>query len=128
MRNTDTVCRQGGDEFVILLSEVSHAQDAAISADKICLALSAPIHIDQHELHITVSIGIVTYPDDGIDAATLMKNADFAMYHAKESGRNNYQFFNPDMNVQRSSSGSPSKTICATPSSVRNLCCITSPK
>jgi diguanylate cyclase (GGDEF)-like protein/PAS domain S-box-containing protein len=99
VRSTDTVSRQGGDEFVILLSEVTHAQDAAISADKILLVLSTPYHIDQHELHLTVSIGIVTYPDDGIDAATLMKNADFAMYHAKDSGRNNYQFFKPDMNL-----------------------------
>jgi diguanylate cyclase (GGDEF)-like protein/PAS domain S-box-containing protein len=99
VRSTDTVSRQGGDEFVILLSEVTHAQDAAISADKILLVLSTPYHNDQHELHLTVSIGIVTYPDDGIDAATLMKNADFAMYHAKDSGRNNYQFFKPDMNL-----------------------------
>ena len=99
VRSTDTVSRQGGDEFVILLSEVTHAQDAAVSADKILLALSAPYKIDQHELHVTVSIGIVTYPDDGTDAETLMKNADFAMYHAKDSGRNNHQFFKPDMNV-----------------------------
>ena len=99
VRSTDTVSRQGGDEFVILLSEVTHAQDAAVSADKILLALSTPYDIDQHELHLTVSIGIVTYPDDGTDAGTLLKNADFAMYHAKESGRDNYQFFRPDMNV-----------------------------
>jgi diguanylate cyclase (GGDEF)-like protein/PAS domain S-box-containing protein len=98
VRASDTVSRQGGDEFVILLSEVARAQDAAVSAEKILLAVRTPHHIDQHDLHLTASIGIVTYPDDGIDAETLMKNADFAMYHAKDSGRNNYQFFKPDMN------------------------------
>ena len=100
VRSSDTVSRQGGDEFVILLSEVTHAEDAAVSAEKILLALSAPHRIDQHDLHLTASIGIVTYPDDGTDAETLLKNADFAMYHAKDSGRNNYQFFEPDMNVR----------------------------
>jgi diguanylate cyclase (GGDEF)-like protein/PAS domain S-box-containing protein len=99
VRNADTVSRQGGDEFVILLSEVVHARDAAVCADKILLALSAPHHVQGHDLHITASIGIVTYPDDGTDAETLLKNADFAMYQAKDSGRNNYQFFRPDMNV-----------------------------
>jgi len=83
---------------VILLSEVTHAQDAAACAAKILLALSAPHRIAQHNLHLTASIGIVTYPDDGTDAETLMKHADFAMYHAKDSGRNNYQSFEPDMN------------------------------
>ena len=99
VRSTDTVSRQGGDEFVILLSEVTHTKDAAVCAEKILLALSTPCVIDQHELRITASIGIVTYPDDGMDAEALMKNADFAMYHAKDNGRNNYQFFKPDMNV-----------------------------
>ena len=98
VRASDTVSRQGGDEFVILLAEVARAQDAAVSAEKILLAVRALHHIDQHDLHLTASIGIVTYPDDGTDAETLMKNADFAMYHAKNSGRNNYQFFEPDMN------------------------------
>jgi diguanylate cyclase (GGDEF)-like protein/PAS domain S-box-containing protein len=100
VRNSDTVSRQGGDEFVILLSEISQAQDAAISADKILLALSTSHRIDAHDLHITVSIGIVIYPDDGTDSEALLTNADFAMYHAKESGRNNYQFFKADMNVR----------------------------
>jgi diguanylate cyclase (GGDEF)-like protein/PAS domain S-box-containing protein len=98
VRIADTVSRQGGDEFVVLLREVRHAQDAAITADKILQALRKPHHIDQHELHITGSIGIVTYPDDGTDVEKLMMNADFAMYHAKDSGRDNYQFFKWDMN------------------------------
>jgi diguanylate cyclase (GGDEF)-like protein/PAS domain S-box-containing protein len=99
-RSSDTVSRQGGDEFVILLPQVAHAQDAAVSAEKILLALRRPHHIDPHELHLTASIGIVTYPDDGTEAGTLMKHADFAMYRAKDTGRDRYRFFEPDMNVR----------------------------
>ena len=100
VRSSDTVCRQGGDEFVILLADIEHAGDAALSAQKILAALTVPHRIDQRELHVTVSIGISIYPQDGQDADTLIKSADTAMYHAKEGGRNNYQFFEPDMNVQ----------------------------
>jgi diguanylate cyclase (GGDEF)-like protein/PAS domain S-box-containing protein len=100
VRSSDTVSRQGGDEFVVLLSEVTHARDAAVSAEKILLSLSTPHHVDAHALHVTASIGIATYPDDGTDAETLLKHADFAMYHAKDSGRNNCQFFRADMNVR----------------------------
>jgi diguanylate cyclase (GGDEF)-like protein len=100
VRASDTVSRQGGDEFVILLSEITHAQDATVCADKILEALRSPHRIDQHALHVTASIGIVTYPDDATDADTLMKHADFAMYHAKENGRDNRQFFKRDLNVR----------------------------
>jgi diguanylate cyclase (GGDEF)-like protein/PAS domain S-box-containing protein len=100
LRDSDTVSRQGGDEFVILLSEVTHAQDAAIIADRVLLALRMPHRIDQQELHLTASIGIVTYPDDGTDVETLMRNADSAMYHAKDNGRDNFQFFKEHMNVR----------------------------
>src|SRR5450631_4457944 len=100
VRSSDTVSRQGGDEFVVLLWEVRHAEDAAVTAQKILQALREPHQIDQHELHITASIGIVTYPDDGLDAETLMKKADFAMYHAKDSGRDNFQFFKSEINVR----------------------------
>jgi diguanylate cyclase (GGDEF)-like protein/PAS domain S-box-containing protein len=100
VRASDMVSRQGGDEFVILLSEVGDAPDAAVSAEKILLAVRTLHRIDQYDLHLTASIGIVTYPADGTDAETLMKNADFAMYHAKDSGRNNYQFFRADMNLR----------------------------
>jgi EAL domain-containing protein (putative c-di-GMP-specific phosphodiesterase class I) len=100
VRNSDTVSRQGGDEFVILLSEISHPEDAAISARKILFSLNAPHRIEGHDLDIAGSIGISIYPGDGEDAETLIKNADTAMYHAKESGRNNLQFFKPEMNLQ----------------------------
>jgi diguanylate cyclase (GGDEF)-like protein len=100
VRRSDTVSRQGGDEFVILLSEVTQAQDAAVSAEKMLQALNATHCIDERELHVTGSIGIVVYPDDGTQADVLLKHADFAMYHAKEQGRNNYQFFEPNLNVR----------------------------
>src|SRR6202022_5117344 len=87
------------DEFVILLSQVMHAQDAGITADKILLALGEPHHITGHDIHVTASIGIVTYPDDATDAESLLKNSDFAMYQAKDSGRNNYQFYQSQLNV-----------------------------
>jgi len=85
---------------VILLSEISHPEDAATSARKILLSLSVPHCIEEHDLDIAGSIGISIYPGDGEDAETLIKNADTAMYHAKESGRNNFQFFKPEMNRQ----------------------------
>jgi diguanylate cyclase (GGDEF)-like protein/PAS domain S-box-containing protein len=100
VRGSDTVSRQGGDEFVILLSEITHSEDAATSAAKILLALNAPHSIVGQDLHIDGSIGISIYPEDGQDAETLIKNADTAMYHAKENGRNNFQFFTPAMNLK----------------------------
>jgi diguanylate cyclase (GGDEF)-like protein/PAS domain S-box-containing protein len=98
VRNSDTVSRQGGDEFVILLSTIAQAEDAALSANKILTALSMPHYVREHDLQITVSLGIGIYPEDGTDAETLVKNADIAMFNAKDNGRNNYQFFKPDMN------------------------------
>jgi diguanylate cyclase (GGDEF)-like protein/PAS domain S-box-containing protein len=98
VRTTDTVCRQGGDEFVILLPEIERPQDGAGVAEKLLAALAVPEFIDGHELHAAASIGISVYPDDGADAATVMQNADMAMYHAKANGRNNYQFFTAEMN------------------------------
>lgn len=100
VRFTDTVCRQGGDEFVILLSEIERPEDAGHVAEKLLTTLAVPQHIGEHELHVTLSIGISIYPDDGEDADTVMQNADTAMYHAKASGRNNYQFFRSDMNAR----------------------------
>ena len=100
VRASDTVSRQGGDEFVILLSEIAYPEDAARSAKKLLLSLSAPHSIGGQDLRIDGSIGISVYPEDGEDAKTLIKNADTAMYHAKESGRNNFQFFKPAMNLK----------------------------
>jgi diguanylate cyclase (GGDEF)-like protein/PAS domain S-box-containing protein len=98
VRNSDTVSRQGGDEFVILLSDLTHTDQAVVTADKVLVSLRDVHRIDEHELHVTASIGIVTYPEDGSSVVTLMKNADCAMYKAKECGRDNYQFFMTEMN------------------------------
>ncbi|MFZ2407374.1 MAG: EAL domain-containing protein, partial [Methylobacter sp.] len=106
VRHSDTISRQGGDEFVLLLPSIEQAEDAALSAQKMLSALALPHHIDQHDLHISVSIGISIYPNDGQDAESLIKSADTAMYYAKENGRNSFKFFEPNMNalaVQRQS-------------------------
>ena len=100
VRSSDTVSRLGGDEFVVLLWEVRHAQDAALTAIKILETLRLPHHIEEHALHITASIGIVTYPDDATDAETLLKRADLAMYHAKDAGRDSFQYFKLEMNAR----------------------------
>jgi len=100
VRGSDTVSRQGGDEFVILLSEVERSEDAALKAGRMLQAVAAPHSIDHHDLHVTTSIGVSVYPDDGLDSETLIKNADTAMYQAKENGRQSYQFFKPPMSVR----------------------------
>lgn len=100
IRDTDTVCRQGGDEFVILLAEIEQPTDAAPIAEKLLAAFAEPCMISGHELHVSLSIGVSIYPDDGLDADAVMKNADTAMYHAKANGRNNYQFFTAEMNTR----------------------------
>ena len=100
VRDSDTVSRQGGDEFVILLAENKNSEDAAVSAQKILEALRALHIIGKSELHVTTSIGISVYPADGLDADALLKSADTAMYYAKEKGRNNYQFFISEMNTR----------------------------
>jgi diguanylate cyclase (GGDEF)-like protein/PAS domain S-box-containing protein len=100
LRASDTVSRQGGDEFVVLLSEIPDVEDLATSARKILLLLNSPHSIGGQDLHISGSIGISVYPADGEDAETLIKNADTAMYHAKERGRNDFQFFTAEMNLR----------------------------
>jgi diguanylate cyclase (GGDEF)-like protein/PAS domain S-box-containing protein len=100
VRSSDTVSRQGGDEFVVLLYEMERSEDAAISALRILQAVAEAHTIDQHDLHVTASIGVSVFPEDGQDAETLVKNADTAMYQAKENGRQSYQFFKPAMNVR----------------------------
>ena len=100
VRRSDTVSRQGGDEFVVLLSQVGHAEDTVFIARKILRSLAAPYSIDQKHLHINASIGVSTYPGDGQDAETLIHHADTAMYDAKKLGRNNCQFFRADMQAR----------------------------
>ena len=91
VRSTDTVSRFGGDEFVVLLSEISRPVDAAEVAEKILGVLGAPHLVDQHSLRITASIGIALYPDDGTDPQTLLRNADEAMFHAKRAGGSDHR-------------------------------------
>jgi diguanylate cyclase (GGDEF)-like protein/PAS domain S-box-containing protein len=100
VRDSDTVSRQGGDEFVVLLSEIEHADDAVLIATRMLKAVAVAHSICDHELHVTASIGVSVHPDDGPDAETLIKNADTAMYQAKENGRQNFRFFKPSMNVR----------------------------
>jgi len=106
VRESDTVSRHGGDEFLVLLSELDQPEDAGHIADKIVASIGAPHHVSGHELMLTVSVGIALYPEDGQDAQSLVMRADTAMYHAKNSGRNRVGFHRPDMEapaVKRSS-------------------------
>ncbi|MGA2986464.1 MAG: EAL domain-containing protein [Terriglobia bacterium] len=100
VRGSDTVSRQGGDEFVVLLAEVQQAEDAAIVVRRMLAAVAEAHLVGQHDIHVSTSIGVSVYPDDGLDAETLIKNADTAMYQAKEDGRQTYRFFKPAMNVR----------------------------
>jgi diguanylate cyclase (GGDEF)-like protein/PAS domain S-box-containing protein len=100
VRTADTVSRQGGDEFVVLLSEVARDEDAAAMSRRLLEGVAAVHALDHRDLHVTASIGVSVYPDDGVDAPTLIKNADTAMYQAKENGQGTYQFFKPSMNVK----------------------------
>jgi diguanylate cyclase (GGDEF)-like protein len=99
IRHSDTVSRHGGDEFVVLLSEVESAEDAARVSVKLITAMAEPHLIDDHRIEVTSSIGICLFADDAEDAETLLTNADTAMYHAKRAGRNNYKRFTPEMNA-----------------------------
>jgi diguanylate cyclase (GGDEF)-like protein/PAS domain S-box-containing protein len=99
VRASDTVSRHGGDEFVLLLPDLKGKNPAAIIADKIIAAFSEPYQVLTHAVHVTASIGISIYPDDALDAEGLISAADAAMYHAKQAGRNNSQFFTNAMNL-----------------------------
>ncbi|MDK2125391.1 bifunctional diguanylate cyclase/phosphodiesterase [Parachitinimonas caeni] len=98
LRSSDTICRYGGDEFVVLLPDVDEPADAALVAKKLVETVAWPFQVQGNELTITPSIGISIYPADGHDIDTLLKNADAAMYHAKASGRNNFQFYTQELN------------------------------
>jgi diguanylate cyclase (GGDEF)-like protein len=100
VRSVDTVSRVGGDEFVVLLSEIETSEDAARVAEKLINTLSQRYEIEEHELLLTASIGICIYPDNGIESGILLRNADASMYSAKEAGRNRYQFYSEDMTAR----------------------------
>jgi len=98
LREGDTAARFGGDEFIVMLPDISDIQDAATVASKILESLKPPFDIDRHEVFVCISIGISIYPDNAKDMDGLLADADSAMYHAKKLGKNNYQFFTPEMN------------------------------
>ena len=100
VRQSDTISRQGGDEFILLFPAIERAEDAALSAQKMLDTFSLPHHIEGHDLHVSGCIGISIYPNNGQDAEALIKSADTAMYAAKESGSNNFKFFENSMNVR----------------------------
>jgi len=100
VRGSDTVSRQGGDEFIVVLSEMEHSEDAAIKAKRILQAVAEPHSTRQQDFYVTASIGVSVYPDDGLSAETLIKNADTAMYEAKENGRQSFKFFKAAMNIR----------------------------
>jgi diguanylate cyclase (GGDEF)-like protein/PAS domain S-box-containing protein len=100
VRAPDTISRQGGDEFIVLLRTLHTPEDAIVATNRILKAVAVPHSIEHRELHVSASIGVSLYPDDGQDAETLIKNADTAMYQAKESGRHGYKFFMPEMNIR----------------------------
>ncbi len=101
VRATDTVARLGGDEFVVLLPNQPKGIEAiSATVQKLASAIGKPINLEGHELRISTSMGIANYPDDGTDAATLMANADAAMYRAKKSGRGNFQFYTAELNTR----------------------------
>ncbi len=99
VRMSDTVSRQGGDEFLVLLQDVHDTASVAITAEKIRAALCAPFELDEQQVRIGGSIGISIFPDDSVDEHALIKNADAAMYEAKANGRDRFQFFTPAMNI-----------------------------
>ncbi|HWH39489.1 MAG TPA: EAL domain-containing protein [Usitatibacter sp.] len=99
IRQSDLVARMGGDEFVVLIEDHGGPEEVMIVAQKIVSMLERPVLIDWREVAISASIGIASYPEDGVDLETLVKNADTAMYRAKELGRNNFQFYSPELNL-----------------------------
>jgi diguanylate cyclase (GGDEF)-like protein/PAS domain S-box-containing protein len=97
VRTDDTVARIGGDEFVLLLEDLEKSEDAVVAADKIQSVFATPFELKDHVVRVTTSVGICLYPQDGRNAATLLRNADAAMYRAKEEGRNTYRFYTEEL-------------------------------
>jgi diguanylate cyclase (GGDEF)-like protein/PAS domain S-box-containing protein len=100
VRSPDSVSRQGGDEFVVVLPELKCLEDAEAAVGRLLKAVAEVHFIDGHEIYVTTSIGVSVYPGDGLDAETLIKNADTAMYHAKKNGKQDYEFFSLEMTVE----------------------------
>lgn len=100
VRKSDLICRLGGDEFTVVVENLRQAESLSYMCEHLISALSRPFQLQQQEIYIGTSIGISIYPSDASDAETLVKHADTAMYEAKEKGRNNFQFFSPEMNVR----------------------------
>jgi len=100
LREEDAVARFGGDEFVLVVENLSQASDAALVADKVLASCAEPFIIDGRELHVSASIGVSMFPEDGADGEALLKNADTAMYRAKDKGRGGYEFYAAQMNAQ----------------------------
>ncbi len=103
LRKSDTLARMGGDEFLFLVPDIGELANAIEVARKIIDSFREPFLVEEHELHTTASIGLTIFPDDGVDANALLKNADIAMYDAKQKGRNNYQRFTPQTKHDSSS-------------------------
>lgn len=93
IKGTDSICRQGGDEFILILQDINTPDEVAHIAERLIAVLASPVQLNSHEIAISASIGIALYPEDGDNEETLVKNADAAMYHAKQSGRDQYRFF-----------------------------------
>lgn len=100
VREEDTVARLGGDEFTLIMKSLNKPRDAAVLAQKLRHVLQQPVFVDDHELYVTASIGISIYPQDGDTATVLLRNADSAMYRAKEDGRDTFEFYTTDMTEQ----------------------------
>ena len=126
IRQEDTIARLGGDEFTVLLPGIVKEDDAATIAAKILEAVRLPFFIEHRELFITTSIGVTLYPADGADPETLVRNADTAMYRAKERGRDNYQLYAPAMN-SRALERLSLENGCARPSRTGSSSFTTSP-
>jgi diguanylate cyclase (GGDEF)-like protein/PAS domain S-box-containing protein len=119
VRAPDTVSRQGGDEFVMLLQDVQKPEDAAATARRTLQAVAEVYLADHSEFHVTASIGVSVFPDDGLDAETLIKNADAAMYQAKKDGRQTYRFFRRNMDAPTMST-KPPRRVCNSPWNATN--------